>query len=107
MPGNVRCGSQADISRRNRDVRFNSESGHPSARVACPLSAKTYRLPRRRRLAASAGLWISISCFVIAHASTSIRLDLYLTSRGCRHCKRLGAAANLSRDSASHLGNPG
>jgi hypothetical protein len=37
----VRFGSKADIERRPADVRFTPNSGHSSACVGCPLSAKS------------------------------------------------------------------
>ena len=37
----VRFGSLADIGEGFRDVRFTPKSGHSSARVGCPLSAKS------------------------------------------------------------------
>ena len=45
----VRLGSQADLTRLNRDVRFTAESGHPSPRSRCQLRAKT-KLMRRSNL---------------------------------------------------------
>jgi hypothetical protein len=38
---NVRFGSLADIFASDRDVRFTPESGHSTARVACPLWANS------------------------------------------------------------------
>ena len=38
---NVRFGSKADIASRPRHVRYSPQSGHSSARFACPLSASS------------------------------------------------------------------
>ena len=40
----VRFGSEADIARRPRNVRFTPNSGHPSAQSKCPLWAMCGRL---------------------------------------------------------------
>jgi hypothetical protein len=47
-PAHVRFGSQADLTRRNRDVRFTAESGHSKTRLGRPLCANS-RHPRLQK----------------------------------------------------------